>query len=75
MTPLQLKRMSQVKRLERNLSKPVKKPKGAPTLKELRQDLHYYQMMVRVDLHAARAGMEKCREIAKKMRELQKRKP
>lgn len=44
------------------------------TLKELREDLHYYQMMVRVDYRAARAGVAKCKEIAAKMREIQKEK-
>lgn len=41
-------------------------------IKELRQELRYHQMMVRVDLNAARAGIRKCKEIAAKMRELQK---
>ncbi len=40
-------------------------------IKELRQELHYHQMMVRVDLNAARAGVRRCREIGAKMRALQ----
>lgn len=40
-------------------------------IKELRQELHYQQMMVRVDLRALRAGVRKCKEIAAKMRALQ----
>jgi hypothetical protein len=43
-------------------------------IKELRQELHFHQMMVRVDLRAARAGVAKCKEIAAKMRELQRQK-
>jgi hypothetical protein len=41
-------------------------------IKELKRDLHYYQMMVRIDLRVARTGMEKCKEIARRMRALQK---
>jgi len=41
-------------------------------IKELRKELRYHQMMVRVDLRAVRAGVAKCKEIAAKMRELQK---
>jgi len=40
-------------------------------IKEHKQELHYYQMMVRVDINAARAGIRKCKEIAAKMRKLQ----
>jgi len=40
-------------------------------IKELRQELHYHQMMVRVDLRAVRAGVTKCKEIAAKMRKEQ----
>lgn len=40
-------------------------------IKELRQELHYHQMMVRVDLRAVRAGVRKCKEIGAKMRVLQ----
>lgn len=40
-------------------------------IKELRQELHFYQMMVRVDLRAVKAGVAKCKEIAAKMRKLQ----
>lgn len=41
-------------------------------IKELRQELRYHQTMVRVDIRAAKAGMNKCKEIAEKMRSLQK---
>jgi hypothetical protein len=41
-------------------------------IKELRQELHFHQMMNRVDLRAYRAGVRKCKELAAKMRELQK---
>lgn len=44
-------------------------------IKELRQELRYHQMMNRVDLRAYRAGVRKCKEIAAKMRELQKEMP
>lgn len=37
-------------------------------IKKLRQDLHYHQMMVRVDLRAARAGVRKCKELGEQMR-------
>lgn len=40
-------------------------------LRELRADLRYYQMMVRVDVRALKAGIRKCKEIGAKMRELQ----
>lgn len=40
-------------------------------IKELRQELHYHQTMVRVDLKSARAGIHKCRELGAKMRALQ----
>jgi hypothetical protein len=43
-------------------------------IKELRQELRYHQMMVRVDLRAVRAGIAKCKEIAAKMREAQRQK-
>jgi hypothetical protein len=41
-------------------------------IKELRRELRYHQMMNRVDLRAYHAGVRKCKEIAAKMRELQK---
>ena len=40
-------------------------------IKELRQNLHYHQMMVRVDLRAVRAGVRKCKELGQQMRDLQ----
>lgn len=40
-------------------------------IKELRQELHYYQEMVRVDLRAVRAGIRKCKELGEQMRALQ----
>jgi hypothetical protein len=47
----------------------MKKP--ATLLKELKKELHYHQMMVRIDIRATKAGVAKCKEIATKMRELQ----
>jgi hypothetical protein len=41
-------------------------------IRELRRELHYHQMMVRIDVRAVKAGIAKCKEIAAKMRELQK---
>jgi hypothetical protein len=41
-------------------------------LRELRADLRYYQMMVRVDARALKASIRKCKELGEKMRELQK---
>jgi len=41
-------------------------------IKELRKDLHYHQGMNRIDLRAYQAGVRKCKEIAAKMRALQK---
>lgn len=40
-------------------------------MRELRADLHYYQMMVRVDVRALKASIRKCKEVGAKMRELQ----
>ena len=40
-------------------------------IKELCQELHYHQVMVRVDIRAAKSGIAKCKEIAAKMRALQ----
>ena len=40
-------------------------------LRELRADLHYYQIMARVDARALKASIRKCKEIGAKMRELQ----
>lgn len=40
-------------------------------IKELRRDLHYHQMMVRIDLRAVRAGVRKCKELGEQMRDLQ----
>jgi ABC-type tungstate transport system permease subunit len=45
--------------------------KNKTLINELRKELHYHQMMVRVDLNSVRAGVRKCKEIAAKMRELQ----
>ena len=41
-------------------------------IKELRKELRYHQTMVRVDVSACKAGVRKCKEIAAKMRKLQK---
>lgn len=46
--------------------------KNETLIKELRRELWFHQMMNRVDLRAYRAGVRKCKEIAAKMRELQK---
>lgn len=40
-------------------------------LRKLKEDLHYHQERVRIDLKSARLGMEKVKEIAAKMRDLQ----
>ena len=48
----------------------MKQPKTL--IKELRRELHFHQMLVRVDLRALKAGVARCKEIAAKMRELQK---
>jgi hypothetical protein len=48
----------------------MKQPKTQ--IRELRQELRYHQEMVRVDLRALKAGIRKCKEIAAKMRELQR---
>jgi hypothetical protein len=50
----------------------MKQPKTQ--IRELRQELRYHQEMVRVDLRALKAGIRKCKEIAAKMRELQRMK-
>jgi hypothetical protein len=41
-------------------------------IKELRVELRYHQQMVRIDVRVLKAGIAKCKEIAAKMRELQK---
>ena len=43
-------------------------------IKELRKELHYHQMMVRVDIRSVCAGIDKCKEIATKMRKEQRSK-
>jgi hypothetical protein len=48
----------------------VKQPQTQ--IRELRRELRYHQEMVRVDLRALKAGIRKCKEIAAKMRELQR---
>ena len=40
-------------------------------IKELRQELHFHQQMVRVDIRSVKAGIRKCKEIGAKMRQLQ----
>lgn len=47
----------------------MKQPKTL--IKELRQELRYYQTMARVDARALRAAREKCKQIGAKMRKLQ----
>jgi hypothetical protein len=46
--------------------------KNKTLLKELRQELHDNQMMTRVDIRAVKAGMEKSKRIAARMRKLQR---
>jgi len=41
-------------------------------LKELRKELRYWQMMVRMDMKSLERTREKCKEIGSKMRALQK---
>jgi hypothetical protein len=48
--------------------------KSSTQIRELRRELRYHQMLVRVDLRALKAGIAKCKEIAAKMRELQRSK-
>lgn len=43
-------------------------------IKELRKELHYQQLMLRVDLRAVKAGIARCKEIGARMRALQKAK-
>jgi hypothetical protein len=40
-------------------------------MREMRADLHFYQLQVRVDIRALKASIRKCKEIGAKMRELQ----
>lgn len=46
--------------------------KNKTLIRELKKALHYYQMMVRIDMRAVQAGKAKCRLIAEIMRELQR---
>lgn len=41
-------------------------------IKELKNELRYHQTMVRVDLRSYKAGIEKCKQIAAKMRSILK---
>lgn len=41
-------------------------------LKALRQNLHYFQMMTRMDYRRYLASIAKCKEIGAEMRQLQK---
>lgn len=43
-------------------------------LKELRAELHYWQMMARMDARSLVRTKEKCKEIGRKMRALQSHK-
>jgi hypothetical protein len=45
--------------------------KNSTLLRELREELHYYQVMNLVTLRQWRAGVRKCKEIGAKMRALQ----
>ena len=46
--------------------------KKATKLKEARQKLRYWQGQVRMDIKSLNRTIEKCKEIAKRMREIQK---
>jgi hypothetical protein len=46
--------------------------KNKTLIRELRKDLHYWQMQVRMDVRSLRASRAKCKIIGEKMRELQK---
>ena len=48
----------------------MKKP--STKLKELKFDLHFWQMMVRIDVTSLQRTRAKCKKIAAKMRALQK---
>jgi len=44
-------------------------------IKEMRGELRYWQMMVRLDIRSLKLTRIKCKEIAAKMRQLQQVKP
>jgi hypothetical protein len=51
----------------------VKKPKGyAARMRELKSQLHYHRMYYRMELAGAERSKAAVKEIARKMRELQK---
>ena len=45
--------------------------KNKTLIKELREELRYWQMMTRMDIRSLRSAKNKCREIAAKMRSIQ----
>jgi hypothetical protein len=46
--------------------------KKSTILKEIRQELHYWQGRVRMDYKSYLRAVEKVKEVARKMREVQK---
>jgi hypothetical protein len=42
-------------------------------LKELKKELHFWQMHVRMDIKSVKSGKEKCKEIGREMRKIQQR--
>lgn len=41
-------------------------------MRELKEQLHFFQMHVRMDIRSVASGKAKVREIARRMREVQK---
>lgn len=70
---------AQAKRLERNLGKAnevkmkVVKKKPKTLIKELRQELRYWQMRARIESRNLKAIREKCKQIGAQMREIQRK--
>ncbi len=45
--------------------------KNSAVMRKLREDLHYWQMIARIEARCLRATRDKCKEIAAKMRQVQ----
>lgn len=45
--------------------------KNKTLIRELRAELHYFQMQARIDARSLKSSRAKCKEIAAQMRELQ----
>lgn len=45
--------------------------KNSTLIKELRKELHHWQMIARMELRSLKATREKCKAIGKQMRKLQ----